>query len=50
MIFVPNWNMAQTMSVPPQEWIMMATIIWRSALFVLLTAGMTTIMALPYLS
>ena len=28
---------------------MMITIMWRSALFVLLTTGTTTLMALPYL-
>jgi hypothetical protein len=27
---------------------MMITVIWRSALFVLLTTGTTTLMALPY--
>ena len=31
------------------DWTMMITLIWRSALFVLLTAGTTTLMALPYL-
>ncbi len=28
---------------------MMITVLWRSALFVLLTCGTTTLMALPYL-
>jgi hypothetical protein len=32
------------------DWIMMITLIWRSALFVLLTTCTVTLMALPYLS
>jgi hypothetical protein len=28
---------------------MMITVLWRSALFVILTSGTTTLMALPYL-
>jgi hypothetical protein len=28
---------------------MMITVLWRSAIFVLLTTGMTMLMALPYL-
>jgi len=31
------------------DWIMMITLIWRSALFMLLTACTVTLMALPYL-
>jgi hypothetical protein len=30
-------------------WTMMITVLWRSAIFVLLTTGMTMLMALPYL-
>ena len=32
-----------------KDWTMMITLIWRSALFVLLTAGTTMLMALPHL-